>query len=206
MVSYIIVLYFNDALIAKYVSSQIGLLIIAIISFIVGYTMSYYKVPQYLFINTSITSLFFYLLGNVFSAKIKSLCIMNKYVAIICGSILLIISQLIYDFNNCYIFYRNNELEANIVSVVFVALIGIIGILFISVFLSHMKLASKILTYFGENSLIILCTHLYCLKVIQLFHLPNGIQFILVTICMVPIIYFLKKFLPRLSGIQPLFV
>lgn len=193
------------ALIAKYVNGRIGLLLIAIISFTIGYMMSYYNVPQYFFINTSITSFAFYLLGSIFSVRIKSLISINKWVALVCGIVFLIISQLIYDFNNCYIFYRNNELNADIYIVAIVALTGIMGVLLVAVFLSHIKFVTIILTYFGKNSLAILCTHLYYWKFIQPFHLSGAMQFVLVIVCMIPTICLLKTYLPRLSGYQPLF-
>ena len=57
-----------------------------------------------------------------------------------------------------------------------------------SIALSYTKYMSVILSFFGKNSLIILCTHLYCWKLLQPFHFSGFLQFGIVTVSMIPII------------------
>lgn len=178
------------------------LVAVAIIAFVVGYLLNYLKVPQIVFFNTAITSLFFYLLGNVFSVGVKNISLINKWIALLLGVCLLFGSQYLYEYNNCYIFYRNNELSAPIYMVAIVALFGIAGILFLSNFLSHIKITSMVLSYYGRNSLVILCAHLYVWKFIQFLHLPAWSQFLIIIICMIPAICFFKRVCPRLAGYQ----
>lgn len=199
---YISVMYWAVKTVIK---SQIGLIFVAVVALVMGYLLSYWQVPQIAFMNTSITSLFFYLLGNIFSSKIKGLGHVNKWISLLLGSCLLVGSQFLYEVDHCYIFYRNNELNAPIYMVAIIALSGIVGVLYLSNFLSHIKVISVGLSYFGENSLVILCVHLYVWKFIQFLHFPNWIQFVTITGCMIPSIWFLKRFCPKLSGYQPFF-
>lgn len=192
-------------IISQFINNKIWLVTIAIISFTIGYLLYNWQVPQLLFINTSITSFFFYLIGNIYCEKLKSLSLINKWLSGLLGFIMLISSWAIYTYSDSYIFYRNNELNADAYIIITVALLGIIGILLISVSLTDIKFLSIILNYFGKNSLVILCTHLYYLKLIQYFHFTNIMQFGIVTICMIPTIYILKHYFPKLSGFQPLF-
>ena len=192
--------------VSRLTNGKLHSIVVAVIAFVVGYLLNYLKVPQIAFLNTAITSLFFYLLGNVFSSKIKNINLINKWVALLLGLCLLIGSQYLYEYNNCYIFYRNNELDAPIYMVAIIALSGIIGVLFLSDFLSHIKIVSEVLSYYGRNSLVILCAHLYVWKFIQFLHLPAWSQFFIIIICMIPAICFFKRVCPRLSGYQPFFL
>lgn len=181
------------------------LLIVTVTFFIIGYLLYYLQIPQMFFINTSITSFFYYLLGNIYSEKIKKISLINHWWSGLLGIVMLLGSSVIYMLSNSSIFYRNNELKAEAYIVIIVALLCILGILGISFFITRIKVLSKILEYFGINSLVILCTHLFILKLIQLFDFSNVVNFCLVTICMIPSIYILKRFFPKLSGYQPLF-
>lgn len=179
-------------------------LLIALAFFIIGYLLSHWKIPQYVFINTSITSCSYYLLGNLVSGEVKKMGSFNGCIALLCGLVALLGSYIIYHTGDNYIFYRNNELNADIYIVMTTALLGILGILMISVYCSGTEILSKVLSYFGENSLLILCSHLYIVKIIQLLQLPSVLQFGLVVASLPMIIYLFKRFFPRMSGYSPL--
>lgn len=206
---FLVALFYMSVLhivIAKFINKHFLLLVVSIVAFSIGYLLSYWHIPQFAFINTSITSFSFYLLGNIFSTEVKGICGFNPYIALLVGIILLIGAQILYDINDSYIFYRNNELNAYIYIVIIVAVLGIVGVLFMSIALSYTKYMSVILSFFGKNSLIILCTHLYCWKLLQPFHFSGFLQFGIVTVSMIPIIYLLRRFFPRLSGCKPLII
>lgn len=192
-------------LIFRLLKNKLIHVIIALLFFVVGYMLSYCRVPQYAFVNTSITSCSYYLFGNLFSSEVKRMESCKGYVSFIVGILCLLASYFLYNTDdNNYIFYRNNELNAYIYIVMFVAIFGILGILMISVACSRIKILSNIFSYFGKNSLLILCSHLYVLKIIQFCHLFSVLQFGIVVACMPLAIYLLKRFFPRLSGCQPL--
>lgn len=116
---FLVALFYMSVLhivIAKFINKHFLLLVVSIVAFSIGYLLSYWHIPQFAFINTSITSFSFYLLGNIFSTEVKGICGFNPYIALLVGIILLIGAQILYDINDSYIFYRNNELNAYIYS------------------------------------------------------------------------------------------
>lgn len=90
---FLVALFYMSVLhivIAKFINKHFLLLVVSIVAFSIGYLLSYWHIPQFAFINTSITSFSFYLLGNIFSTEVKGICGFNPYIALLVGIILLI--------------------------------------------------------------------------------------------------------------------
>lgn len=170
-------------------------ILISILLSIIGYAMSVFHIPSLAYINTSLSCFIYYYAGFRWTEYIKS----NQQkisVQATLSALFLAICFFVYHITQPYIFYRNNVFNASYFSV-FVC--GFSGTFFI-ISISKMIKKNFILSFYGKNSLIILCTHLYIIKILQHFHLAPLLLFLLTSIIMIPASSLIRKYLPILSG------
>lgn len=177
-------------------------IIVAFAAFGIGYALSLFKIPNYLFAGSAITLSSFLLLGNVFRNLIIVPFISGIFKPLLYGGVCLLVCFAVWEFQPSFIFYRSNIIEANMFLAFFMALIGSGGVIFVSVAIKR----SKILEYYGRYSLIILGVHLYFILALQRgLHMQAGaLMFLAICVVVVPAIHALKKYLPHLCGVKPL--
>lgn len=171
---------------------------------VAGYLLSYYDVPSYWFLNTSIFCSFYYFLGMYFKDKLKKYNT-SKETSLLVGASLLAVCCALYYWADPYIFYRNNELDGNYFVVVVCAITGSLGIVYLSQLLINCGIIKRALLFYGQNSLIILCVHLYLIKVLTQFSHVGWINFLITVVLMYPTCIICRKYLPVVFGVKPLF-
>lgn len=167
-----------------------------------GYLMSKFELISPLYLYTSISCVSYYLIGYMFNHKFSEVSddTIYRLKCLIIGGGTLLACYFIDIYFNQYIFYRNNQLEGPWWSIVCCALLGSMGILFISKSIKN----NRLLEFFGRYSLIVLGTHLYFIKSITGFGLHPAILFVTSVVFSFISVLFLKRFVPRLCGVIPL--
>ena len=116
------------------------------------------------------------------------------------STLLFTVCASLYYYFKPEIFYRNNILNANYFLIISTAISGTIGTILISCIISRVKILNTIFVFYGRNSLIILCTHLYVMKICEIFISNQFIIFITIILIMIPLCWFINKFLPIANG------
>lgn len=99
-------------------------IIVAFAAFGIGYALSLFKIPNYLFAGSAITLSSFLLLGNVFRNLIIVPFISGIFKPLLYGGVCLLVCFAVWEFQPSFIFYRSNIIEANMFLAFFMALIG----------------------------------------------------------------------------------
>ena len=178
--------------------------IIVLMSYSIGYLMYKLNVPNILFICSAVTSTSYFTLGlltrNIITGSTKTSTPPHSNIALSIS--LLFLSFGLWYISKPYVFYRGNSLEGNFMQIILMAIFGSYGIIYLAKSIN----SCRILEYYGRYSLIILGVHLYYLTFTSRCgcNIPPMLQFIITCILMLPAIYLLKKFVPRLCGIKPL--
>lgn len=180
------------------------ILIFLIILSILGYLQTLFSHPRLPWsIDIALTALVFFGIGYLCSKHTTFFSLKNKYV-IFSLLILSILTNVLFTNNN--IDMNNNKL-GNYFDFYIAASAGIVFTIIISVYLS----SSKILGYFGRNTLIILALHGLLLAITEKvlmyfldFNIYNNIFWIfnalLTIILLVPFIFIINKYFPILNG------
>ena len=168
---------------------------------VLGYAMWKFNIPNFLFIGASLTLLPYLVFGYICRESI--IRIYPKALVAIIGLIGLLMCYLLTILCNGVVQYRSNTFDSMpLLIAILCAISGSLGIIFISKLINQ----NKYLEYYGKNSLIILGSHLYFVTAIsRMFsNIPNWRLFIVVLFLVIPLIYILKRFFPRLCGVKPL--
>ncbi|MDL2243589.1 acyltransferase family protein [Bacteroidales bacterium OttesenSCG-928-J19] len=162
--------------------------------------LGYQKINIPYFIDTSLSVLLFFHLGYRLR-KVPKIMTKNKYDTYISSFCLFLFLLLIYIYPvPCDI--RENLIKGNFFFFIAECLAAIFGLLYLSKCLSH----SKILTFYGKNSLIIVGTHLIILGIITYIESSYSITFlsifyglpilIIILVFSIPVIWILNKYFP----------
>ncbi len=172
---------------------------------VVGYLLSRFDVPSWMFVNTSISCSFYYYLGMYFSGWLKR----DRWrpgslsLSLLIGVLSLAVCSLVYYLTSPFIFYRNNVLDGNYWVVTACALTGSLGVISLSHCITGTFL-KKVFLFYGRNSLIILCVHLYVTKVVTHFVSAPWAVFLITVALMWPVSLLCRRYLPAVFGIGPL--
>lgn len=180
------------------------ILFIGLLLSITGYIASQYHIANVLFVNTTLTCSFYFILGYLLRKQINRVTAYKSitYCALMMGGFLL--CYLLWTIHKPYIFYRDNLMPDNYFLVVLMALTGCFAVLNASRLIKR----NSVLEFYGRYSLIVLGTHLYCIFFLECLPLecPHWLVFIICVLMEVPIICLMKRLFPRMCGLKPLFL
>lgn len=183
----------------KVTNARAWLVTIAAGLFMTGYCLSTAHTYNFLFLCSAITGASFFFTGYLTKRliTIKS----RPVVFAASGGAMLAICYLVWTINHPNIFYRGNSLDDYLPFVAAMALFGSAGVISIS-----KTFSSRLVEFFGRNSLIVLGTHLYIFLIFEkLIANLHPMQLFLTGVLLeIPIILVLRKFLPSVCGLKPL--
>lgn len=201
-------------LILRYVNNSFIRLIIALILAYIGYILNdnnignnsfvFKLLIKPLYINTSLMCIIYYILENsIYPVLRKIFNNIRTSQIVLFGLFLLVITFLLWTIHRPYLFYKEDSLPDNFCIVVISAVLGSIGILFVSRLFS----SNRLLIYIGQNSLIIFGIHLYFILLLERVLDLNisFLVFLMASILSVVSVPILKKLFPRFTGVKPLF-
>ena len=176
--------------------------LLAILMFAGGYVFSAFQLPNVMYVGSAITLSSFLLVGNALRIQLKTLSAVAIWVMMLAGLACLSLCWVIYNVDTTFILYRSNQIVANLWAALLMGFLGSGGVIFLSASIRR----SKLLEYYGCNSLIVLGAHLYFVVTLQRLSLIKHawVLFLVVCVVVLPVIYLLKKYLPQLCGAKPL--
>lgn len=184
----------------KVSNAKVWLISVAAALFLAGYRLSAAHIYNFLFLCSAVTGSSFFLTGYLAKKLITKSP--EPVISAASGGIMLAICYLIWNIDHPNVFYRGNRLDDYLPLVIAMAFCGSAGIISLS-----KSFNSRFVEFFGRNSLIILGTHLYVFLIFERLNanLHPMLLFLTGVILEIPIILTLRKFLPYLCGIKPLF-
>lgn len=196
-----LIIYF----ILKKVKNKVSNFIISFILFVLGYILSYYKITLVFAIETAFVAQFFIMIGYLFSIFWYNNVTLLKRICLGILSIISIALSVIFENKVAMLGHNYDN--------VFLFVIGAIGGSYLIWELSVLLKKSKVLQFFGANSLVILGFHEPIKRVtIKLFSviLKVSNEFarsycaviitIIILIVFVPIIFIFNRYFPVLVG------
>ncbi len=212
----VIIIYY---VLCKIIRNSITRDIICLLFLIIGYFMhSEYPYPystsyvidmhynfEPLKIGSMCTMVFLYHIGNRLGAWYKMKEAeqgkKNMYFFIIISSVLFIIFAILNEGKQFYSVAFNNY-EKNLLTVILLWIVNLAVTLLVSLKINK----NKVLEYFGQYSLIVLCFHIFILR-FSIDHPQHIISypydFLLILLLSPIVIYIVKRFIPYCYGIKP---
>ena len=165
---------------------------------------SIYKLHFKALLDTTAFCFIYYYIGNQF--KIKKLVFRKSVIGIVCVC-LLILAKNYRDYSTFIsVNYRGFWLGNNdFVSTIVFPLLGSLLVIWISQYLVRYKIPSNMFTYLGRNSIIVVCTHVQIMQMIQT-KLPNmnwlGVFLLIMILYYCGLIFICRKYLPFIFGMR----
>lgn len=203
----------------RFLNLKLGLL--TAISVIICYLLRSYNIAIDFGIDSAIMAMPFYVLGYLLrKVDLEKINNIKKSYTLLAGIILLFVSVVLSNYNQSdynRVDMNNCAYGNSLILFYLDALIGAFSILFISKFLSIKEF--KLLSYWGQNTLIILGVHFTFVKYLKKFegyilsdifglksfnpvvmYIDNFIICILVMFMCIPVIYIIRKYFPFMIG------
>lgn len=171
------------------------------LSALIGYIFSEFSINVYMYIDTALTGVFFFWIGNVLYNKtkfFKAEIAKNKLITIVIAGVC-VVALLGHGVN----WAGNNLARYSIIEVYLPALLGSFAVIALSKFFDRLFL----FTFIGKHSLVVLCTHNLVLQFLFVFFSKIGFPPLVVILSMLCITLFLYFIIvPILYKVIPVFV
>lgn len=155
-------------------------------------------------LDTTAFCLIYYYIGN--QCRIRKLAVKKSAIGIVCV-FLLIFAKNYRDYRTfIYVNYRGFWFGNNdFVSTIVFALLGSLMVIWISQYFACYKIPSRMFSYLGRNSIIVVCTHVQIMQMVQK-QFPNmnwlGEFLLVIVLYYCGLIFIGRKYLPFIFGMR----
>lgn len=196
-------------IIVKKIKDRKKIVVLLVVMSIIGYLDSLFTTIRLPWsINIALTAIVFYGIGNVMKSYINRLTLYKRSKLLLAAGLSFLLALLVNRYNSIIYMYDNSY--GNYVLFYLASLLGILGVACLSMAIKK----SKVLSYLGINSLIILAVHgkifLVFNFIMNIFGTSNrsdmnelikGITYtVFALLICIPVIYIINRYFPFLLG------